>query len=328
MYRFEDPQALFLLLAVPSLVFWYRSRLRHGGTLRFSKVREVRSADGGRAGRIRHATFVLRAFGLTALILAFARPQTGITDQEVTTEGIDIVLALDVSSSMLAEDLEPNRLEAAKLVAAAFVDGRTNDRIGLVVFAGDAYTQAPLTLDYGVVSTLLGDLEVGMIVDGTAVGMGLATAVKRLQASDAASKVVVLLTDGRNNRGEIGPVTAAQMAQALGVRVYTIGAGSLGNARLPVDSPGLRTRYVQVRVDVDEPTLQEMAEVTGGRYFRATDRESLEEIWDQIDALERTEIQVQNFTRYGELFHWPLAAGVLFLTLELGLGHTYLRKLP
>jgi Ca-activated chloride channel homolog len=327
-FRFEDPQALFLLLFIPGLIFWYLRRLRHGGTLQFSRVRAVRSADGGRSGRLRHAAFTLRTLGLTTLVLAFARPQTGITDEQVTTEGVDIVLALDVSSSMLAEDMEPNRLEAAKQVAASFIQGRTNDRIGLVIFAGDAYTQAPLTLDYGVVTTLLGDLQVGMIVDGTAVGMGLATAVKRLQAGDAESKVVVLLTDGRSNRGEIGPVTAAQMAQALGIRVYTIGAGSLGTARIPVNSPGVGTRYAQVRVDVDEETLQEMADVTGGRYFRATDRKSLEEIWDQIDELERTEIEVQNFTRYGELFHWPLAAGVLFLTLELGLGHTVLRKLP
>jgi Ca-activated chloride channel homolog len=327
-YRFEDPLVLLLLLLIPGLVFWYLRRLRHGGTLQFSRVREVRKADGGRSGRLRHAPFALRVLGLTALIFAFARPQTGITDEQVTTEGVDIVLALDVSSSMLAEDLEPNRLEAAKQVAASFVEGRTNDRIGLVIFAGDAYTQAPLTLDYGVVTTLLGELQVGMIVDGTAVGMGLATAVKRLQASDAASRVVVLLTDGRSNRGEIGPVTAAQMAQALGIRVYTIGAGSLGTARIPVNSPGGGARYAQVRVDVDEPTLQEMAEVTGGRYFRATDRESLEEIWTQIDELERTEIEVQNFTRYGELFHWPLAAGLLFLSLELGLGQTVLRKLP
>lgn len=328
MYRFEDPLALSLLLLLPVLVFWYLRRLSDGGTLQFSRVKAVNQADGGRSGRLRHIAFTLRTLGLTALILAFARPQTGITDETVTTEGVDIVLALDVSSSMLAEDMQPNRLEAAKEVAAAFVDGRTNDRIGLVIFAGDAYTQAPLTLDYSVVSTLLGELEVGMIVDGTAVGMGLATAVKRLQSSDAASKVVVLLTDGRSNRGEIGPVTAAQMAQALGIRVYTIGAGSLGTARIPVNNPGVGTRYAQVRVDVDEPTLQEMAEVTGGRYFRATDRESLEDVWDQIDQLERTEIEVQNFTRYGELFHWPLAAGVLFLTLELGLGHTVLRKLP
>jgi len=328
MDRFADPWYLLALLAIPPLIWRYVRRMKDGGPLRFSKVREARMADGGRASRIRHVPFVLRVLALTAFCLAFARPQTGITDEQVTTEGIDIVLALDVSSSMLAEDLEPNRLEAAKAVAAEFVGGRTSDRIGLVIFAGDAYTQAPLTLDYGVITTLLGQLEVGMVEDGTAVGMGLATAVKRLQASDAASKVVVLLTDGRNNRGQIGPVTAAQMAEALDVRVDTIGAGARGTARVPVDSPGLGRRYVRVRVDVDEPTLQEVAEVTGGRYFRATDRESLEQIWAQIDELETTEIEVQNFTRYGELFHWPLALGVLLLLVELILAHTWLRTLP
>jgi Ca-activated chloride channel family protein len=328
MLRFEDPFALLLLLAVLGLVGWYIRRMGQGGTLRFSMVQAVKEADGLGNARYRHVVFTLRSLALAALVLAFARPQTGITDERVTTEGVDIVLVLDVSSSMLAEDLEPNRIEAAKQVAAEFVDGRQNDRIGLVIFAGDAYTQVPLTLDYSVVTGLMGELEVGMIEDGTAVGMGLATAVKRLQASDASSRVVVLLTDGRSNRGSIGPLTAAQMAQALDVKVYTIGAGTRGTARVPVDSPVLGRRYVSVRVDVDEPTLQEIAELTGGEYFRATDRESLEEIWARIDELERTEIDVQNFTRYGELFHWPLAAGVLFLTLELGLAQTVFRKLP
>ena len=219
-------------------------------------------------------------------------------------------------------------MEAAKAVAAEFVEGRRNDRIGLVVFAGEAFTQVPLTLDYSVVTDLLGQMEVGMIEDGTAVGMGLATAVKRLQASDAESQVVVLLTDGRSNTGEIGPVTAGQMAQALGVRVYTIGAGSQGMARVPIDDRLRGRQYVTVEVDIDEASLQEVAETTGGRYFRATNREGLGQIYEEIDALETTEIEVQNFTSYGELFHYPLAAGLLLLLLEVGLGQTVLRKLP
>lgn len=328
MYRFADPWYLLALLALPVLLAWYGYRLRRGGTLRFSRVPEARAANPRRTGRLRHVLIVLRSLALAALVVAFARPQTGVTDQRVTTEGIDIVLALDVSSSMLAEDLVPNRLEAAKEVASAFVAGRPNDRIGLVIFGGDAYTQAPLTLDHAVVTELLGQLEVGMVEDGTAVGMGLATAVKRLQASEAVSRVVILLTDGRNNRGEIGPVTAAQMAQALGVRVYTIGAGTRGQARVPVDNPVLGRQYVTVPADVDEPTLERMAETTGGAYFRATDRESLGEIWRQVDELERTEIEVEHFTRYGELFPWPLGLGVLLLVLELLLSNTLLRKLP
>jgi len=237
-------------------------------------------------------------------------------------------MVLDVSSSMLAEDLEPNRLEAVKTVAADFVAGRRNDRIGLVAFAGQAFTQAPLTFDYTVVQSLAEELEVGMIEDGTAVGMGLATAVKRLQASSAESKVVVLLTDGSSNRGEIGPVTAARMAQALGVRVYTIGAGSRGTARVPVPDGFGGTRYANMRVEIDEATLQEMADLTGGRYFRATDTESLREIYAEIDELERTEIEVENFTQYGEEFAIPLGVGFLILVTELGLAHTVLRRLP
>jgi len=270
----------------------------------------------------------LRATILGVLVVALARPQTGITSESVTTQGIDIVLAMDVSSSMLAEDLQPNRLEAAKEVAATFVQGRPNDRIGLVAFAGDAYTQAPLTLDHNVIVGLLDQLSVGMIDDGTAVGMGLATAVKRLEASDAESKVVVLLTDGRNNRGQIGPGTAAQMAQALGVKVYTVGAGSRGTARIPVDDPIMGRRYVNTRVDIDEASLRGMAETTGGRYFRATDRESLQNVYAEIDTLETTEMEVEHYTQYAERFPPLLAAGLLLLLTEVGLAQTFFRKLP
>ncbi len=327
--RFADPAYLLLLLLVPALVYWYIARgRRQVGALRYSSVASIRRADHRRRGRFRHALFGLRTVALVAFILAFARPQTGITAENVTTEGIDIVLALDLSSSMLAEDLQPNRIEAAKQVAADFVSGRRSDRLGLVVFAADAFTQAPLTLDYDVVTTLLGELEVGIIDDGTAIGMGLATAVKRLQGSDADSKVIILLTDGRNNRGEIDPVTAAQLAQALGVRIYAIGAGTQGVARVPVDDPVFGRRYAQMEVDIDEETLQETASLTGGRYFRATDRESLQQIYAEIDELETTEIEVEQFTRYGELFHLPLLFGLGALVLEAGLGRTVLRKIP
>ena len=328
-YEFADPALLWLLLCVPALAWWYFGRRRRrSGSLLYSDLSAVRRADTRRGGRWRYVLPVLRLLALAALVVAFARPRAGVTSENILTEGIDIVLVLDISSSMLAEDLEPNRLQAAKRVAADFVAGRLNDRIGLVVFAGQAFTQVPLTLDYGVVRDLMDELEVGMVEDGTAVGMGLATAVKRLNASAAESKVVVLLTDGRNNRGEIDPLTAAQMAQALGVRVYTIGAGSRGTARVPVDDPVLGRRYATVRVDVDEETLAEVASTTGGRYFRATDTESLASIYQEIDELETTEIEVQNFTRYTELFHIPLAAGLLLLLVEAGLANTLLRKLP
>jgi Ca-activated chloride channel homolog len=328
MLRFEDPAFLALLLVLPLLALVAVRRSRRSASIRYSAVGDVVAAGGARSGWVRHVPWMLRGLALTAFVVALARPQTGITTENVLTEGIDIVLVLDISSSMLAEDLEPNRLEAVKAVAADFVAGRRNDRLALVAFAGQAFTQAPLTFDYGVVQSLVAELDVGMIEDGTAVGMGLATAIKRLQASDAESKVVVLLTDGSSNRGEIGPVTAAQMAQALGVRVYTIGAGSRGTTRVPVTDPLGGTRYVQMRVDIDEATLQQMAELTGGRFFRATDAESLAAIYAEIDELERTEIEVENFTQYGEEFPIPLAAGFLFLLVELGLGQTVLRRLP
>jgi Ca-activated chloride channel family protein len=326
MFRFEDPWVLSLLLLLP-VVYWLRRVIerRRTGTLRYSAVDSVLAAGEGRSRWAHKVPEILRGLALAALIISLARPQTGITSENILTEGIDIVLVLDISSSMLAEDLEPNRLEAAKVVAADFVTGRRNDRVGLVAFAGEAFTQAPLTLDYSVVTSLVKELDPGMIEDGTAVGMGLVTAVKRLQASDAASRVVVLLTDGRSNRGEIGPVTAARMAEALGVRVYTIGAGSRGTARVPVQGGRV---YATMRVDIDEETLQEVAEITGGRYFRATDTESLAAIYAEIDELERTEIEVENFTRYSEQFPLVLGFGFLLIIGEVALSQTALRKLP
>ena len=328
-YRFADVQFLLLLLLLPALAYWYVARrTERSGALRYSDVGPLRRSDVRRTGRYRYALLTLRVIALAALIVALARPQSGVSSENVTSEGIDIVLALDISSSMLAEDLEPNRIEAAKQVAAAFARGRRNDRIGLVAFAAGAFTQAPLTLDHEVVANVIGELEVGMIADGTAIGMGLATAVKRLQESDAESKVIVLLTDGRNNRGEIDPVTAAQIAQTLGVRVYAVGAGTLGTARVPVSDPMFGRRYAQMRVDIDEDALREVTELTGGRYYRATDRASLEEIYREIDQLETTEIEIEHFTRYGELFPYPLAFGFVVLMLEVALGNTVLRKIP
>ena len=328
MFRFEDPWVLGLLAIVP-LTYWLGARgERRTGALRFSALDMARQAGNGISVWLPRVPALLGAVGVTAVIVALARPQTGITSETLLTEGIDIIMVMDVSSSMLAEDLKPNRLQAAKGVAADFVGGRRNDRIGLVAFAGEAFTQAPLTLDYSVVQSLIGELQVGIIEDGTAVGMGLGTAVKRLQASDAETKVVILLTDGRSNRGEIGPVTAARMAQALGVRVYTVGVGTRGNAPVPIADPLVGTRLVPMRVDIDEPTLQEIAELTGGRYFRATDNESLTSIYEEIDQLERTEIEVENFTQYAERFPVVLAFGLLLLLMEVGLAQTVLRKLP
>ena len=327
--RFVDPYYLLLLLLLPPLVWWYATRAeRTLGAVRYPVVDRLVRADRRRTGRWRHMPFGLRILALALLLIAFARPQTGVTAENVATDGIDIVLVLDLSSSMLAEDLEPNRIGAAREAAASFVRRRPNDRIGLVVFAGEAFTQAPLTLDHRVVTTLIEELEVGVVEDGTAIGMGLATAVKRLDDSSAESKVIVLLTDGQNNRGSINPPTAAQMAQALGVRIYAVGAGTRGAAPMPVDDPLFGRRTVQVQVDIDDAALEGIASLTGGRYFRATDRESLERVYEEIDALETTEIEMTSFTRYGELFHLPLGAGLGLLLLEAALGRTVLRRLP
>lgn len=327
--RFADPHYLWLLLLLPLLLFWYVKRHATGAaSARFSSLNSLRLAYKPSAVRARHLLFVLRLLALAALIIVSARPQSGAAEEEIETEGIDIILALDLSSSMLAEDIEPNRIEASKQVAAEFIKQRKNDRIGLVVFAAHGYTQCPLTLDYGVLLNLLEELHVGVIDDGTAIGMGVAAGGNRLRDSKAKSKVIILLTDGRNNRGEVDPTTAAQMAQALGIRVYVIGAGAKGVARYPVQDPLLGKRYAQIRVDIDEDTLKRVADLTGGRYFRATDRESLEETYAEIDRLEKTRIQVKEFTRYGELFGYPLALAAVLLLGEIGLANTRFRKIP
>lgn len=328
LYRFADPSYLWLLAAVPPLVWWYWRQRGKSATVRYSSLTRLRAVPRTAVARFRHLPFLLRVVGFACLIVALARPQSGVAKERVTTEGIDILMAIDLSSSMLAEDLKPNRVEAAKKVAAEFVHGRRNDRIGLVVFSGDAFTQCPLTLDYGVLEQLMSEMRVGMIEDGTAIGMGLATAVKRLRSSQAKSRVIILLTDGRNNQGEIDPVTAAQMAQAFGIRIYAIGAGSRGEAPYPVDDPFLGRRYARIRVDIDEDTLKKCADLTGGRYFRATDAKSLENIYQEIDQLEKTEVEVEHFTRYGELFIYPLALGLALVLCEVGLAHSVFRRLP
>lgn len=329
MLRFMTPLALIFLLLVPlMIVLEIRSGAGRHGTVRFSHLGVIRSVDSGQGRRSRRILFLLRLASLVFFILALARPQSGLREEEVITQGIDIVLAIDVSGSMLAEDIKPNRLEAVKEVAGEFIRGRKNDRIGMVVFAGEAYTQCPLTLDYAVLWRFIDEIEVGMIEDGTAIGMGLATAVNRLRNSEAKSRVIILLTDGRNNRGEIDPVTAAQTAQAFDIRVYTIGAGTRGTAMFPVDDPVFGKRYVSVRVDIDEESLARIAEMTNGRYFRADNRQRLKEIYQEIDGMETTAIRVREYTRYAELFVYPLILGLLILLAEAVLTNTLFRKIP
>lgn len=330
MIRFTNPEFLGLLVFLPVMIYWYIRRHRwSSGSVRFSNLGTVKSAHKSVRTNFRHLLFVFRIVAVGLVIVALARPQSGATEEEVITEGIDIILSMDVSSSMLAEDFKPkNRLEAAKVVAKEFVNGRSNDRIGLVVFAGKSFTQCPLTIDYGILINFLDQIHIGMMEDGTAIGMAIANCVNRLRESKAKSKVVILLTDGRNNRGQLDPVTAAKVAQSMGVRIYTIGAGKRGEALYPIEDPIFGKRYVHMPVEIDEDVLTQIANLTGGKYFRATDRTSLERIYAEIGEMEKTKIEVKEFTRYTELFvPWLLAAIFIFL-LEMILANTIFRKIP
>ena len=277
---------------------------------------------------LRHFPFILRVLALIALVTALARPQTTNNWNTSTTEGIDIVMTLDISSSMLAQDLRPNRIEAAKDVAASFINGRPTDNIGLVVFAAESFTQCPLTTDHTVLLNLLKDVHVHMITDGTAIGHGLATSINRLKDSQAKSKIVILLTDGSNNRGEIAPVTAAEIAKTFGIRVYTIAVGTIGEAPYPTPLPGGGVRMQSMLVEIDENTLTQIAQITGGLYFRATNNKALKEIYAEIDQMEKTKMSVQEYSQKQEEFVFFALLGLLFLLLELLLRYTLLKNIP
>lgn len=287
------------------------------------------SAEYGMPGRVwlRHVLFALKVLAIVFLVTALARPQSSNSWQTYTSEGIDIVLGLDISTSMLARDFSPDRLEAAKEVATKFILERPQDRIGLVVFAGESFTQCPLTTDQAVLVNLLREVQSGMIEDGTALGLGLANAVNRLKDSPAKSKVVILLTDGVNNRGAIAPVTAAELAKTYGIRVYTIGVGTYGEAPYPVPSP-FGVQLQNMRVEIDEDVLRQIATVTGGQYFRATDNSKLEQIYKEIDQLEKSKMEVKHFSKKQEQYFWFGLIGVLLLVGEALLRYTLLRKIP
>lgn len=280
-------------------------------------------------GRLRSLLPLLRILSFIALVIALARPQEVLKEEEITAEGIDISLVIDLSSSMLARDFKPDRLEVSKRVATDFVEKRKYDRIGLAVFAGEAFTQCPLTTDHRVLKDFLGELKCGNLKDGTAIGMGLATAVNRLKDSEAQSKVVILLTDGVNNAGYIKPITAAEIAREFDVKVYTIGVGSTGDALTPIQrTSNGQYRFGLARVEIDEALLKEIADMTGGRYFRATSPEALERIYAAIDRMEKTEIEVTSMRRYSEEFRHFALLGLLFLVLEILLRYTILRTIP
>ncbi len=326
--HFANPEYLWLLLIVPAMVIYYvLVQLKKSSTFRFSSLANFGAYRPTFRQRLLHLPILLRSLTFTALILALARPQSSSNSQSVTTEGIDIVLALDLSPSMLAEDLKPNRIEAAKKVALEFIDNRPNDRIGLVVFSGESFTQCPLTSDHSVLKNLIGKLESGMLADGTAIGEGLATAVNRIRNSKAKSKVIILLTDGVNNVGAIAPQTAGEIAKTFNIRVYTIGVGSLGVAPYPFRTP-FGIQYQNVPVQIDESVLKTIANETGGKYFRATSTNKLKEVYTDIDKLEKTKIDVMEFRKRSEEFYPYALAALVLLLIEFILQKTILRILP
>lgn len=324
-----NPEYFWLLLIIPVMTGYYIwSGRRKNAAIQFSHLSMFSKRNITWKHVLRHSLFFLRMLATAAIIVALARPQTSSSRQDVTIEGIDIIVALDISGSMMAEDFKPNRLEAAKKIITEFISMRTNDRMGLVIFSGESFTQCPLTTDHAVVKNLIKQVKNGMIEDGTAIGDGLATAINRLKESQAVSKVIILLTDGENNAGAIDPISAADIAKTFGIRIYTIGVGTIGTAPMPYDHPLFGRRYQQMEVRIDEPALRKIAEITGGEYFRATGNKKLEEICQTIDKLEKSKIDVTEFHKKYEEF-LPLALLALgALLLEFLLRITIFRRIP
>ena len=325
---YKNPEFFYLLLLLLPMIAWYLwQQKKLGASIQFSSNMGFARIPKNWKYYFRHIVFVLQVLSLSILTVALARPQSSNNWSNVTTKGIDIVIALDISSSMLAMDFTPNRIEAAKDVAIQFISGRPNDRIGLVIFSGESFTQCPLTTDHATVINLFKGIESGLIEDGTAIGNGLATAVSRLKDSDAISKVVILLTDGDNNRGEIAPVTAAELAKTFGIRVYTIGIGTMGMVPYPIQTPfGVQVQNVEVKID--EPTLQKIAATTDGKYFRANNNNKLAEIYQEIDKLEKSKIDVKEYSKKEEEYLKYAVAGTLLLLLGMFLKTTIFRNIP
>ena len=325
---FAYPWVLYFLAIIPLMIVWYLFRgMKVQSSIKYSSLNIFKDVPSTIREKLRHIPFAVRLIAIGLLIVALARPQSFTSGENVTSEGIDIAMVLDISGSMLAEDFKPNRLDAAKNVIDNFVEGRTSDRIGLVVFSREAFTQCPLTIDYSVLRNLLLDIRSGMIQDGTAIGNAIANGVNRLKESDAKSKIIILLTDGVNNAGEVDPISAAEIAKAFGIRIYTIGVGTRGEAPYPVQTP-FGTRYQMVPVEIDEAMLTKIANITGGEYFRATNNRALEEIYNKIDKLEKTKIEITSYKNASEKYYSWLWSGLILLIVELGLSRTILRKLP
>ena len=331
--EFANREYLLLLLLIIPYIIWYAMfRKKSEPTIRMADTFAFSHAPRSWKVILMPVQLLLRLLAFTMLVLALARPQTHNSWKNETVEGIDIMLAMDVSTSMLAEDLEPNRIEAAKKVAAEFISDRPNDNIGLTIFAGEAFTQCPMTIDHASLLSLLQNVRTdiaarGLIEDGTAIGMGLASAVSRLKDSQAKSRVIILLTDGSNNRGDISPMTAAEIAQSLGIRVYTIGVGTNGTARYPL-MVGNRVQYVQIPVEIDTETLKNIAQTTKGNFYRAKNEEELREIYHAIDQLEKSKIDVQRYSRRYEAYQQFALVAIIALVLELLFRITIFRRIP
>ncbi|MCC7429901.1 VWA domain-containing protein [bacterium] len=324
---YRNPEALWLFVILPILIVYYFWRLRKTtGSIRYSNIALFKIIGIPKRTHLRHILFLIRLVAISFLILALARPRISSQERKVSTEGVDIMVTLDISESMKIEDFPPNRLVAAKSVVKNFILGRKSDRIGLIVFGSKSFTQCPLTLDYGILLGFLDDVEIGLIEGGTAIGLAIANGANRLRESEAKSKVIVLVTDGENTAGEIAPITAAEIAQTLGIKIYTIGVGTdnpfitqntiFGKKRVPVSSK------------IDEEVLQKIAEMTKGKFFRATDKSTFEEIFREIGELEKTVIEVTEFTRYEEHFEELLTWGLLLILLEFLLSNLIFRKIP
>ena len=325
---FAYPWVLYTLAILPLMFiwYWYRGRKKEP-SINYSSLNIFNKIPANWKELLRHLPFILRCIAVGLLIVALARPQSFSSGENIYTEGIDIAMVLDISGSMLAEDFRPNRLGAAKNVIDEFIQGRTTDRIGLVIFSREAFTQCPLTVDYTVLRNLLKDIKSGMIEDGTAIGNAIANGVNRLKDSNAKSKVLILLTDGINNAGEVNPVSAAQIAKSFDIRIYTIGVGTRGEAPYPVQTPfGLK--YQMMPVEIDEAVLKEIATITNGQYFRATNNKTLSQIYAEIDQMEKTRVEVTSYRNAKELFYSWLLGGLLILFFEVGLSRSLLRRLP
>ena len=327
--EFAHPHYLYLLPGIIPIIIWYVLRNKTlQADMQISSVDSFKSIAKTLRVNLRHLPFVLRMAVIIFIVIILARPQSTDRHEKTTTEGIDIVLAIDISGSMLARDFTPDRLEAAKDVAIEFISGRPYDRIGLVVFSAESFTQCPLTTDHATLINLFKDIKSGIIEDGTAIGLGLSNAVKRLKDSDAKSRVIILLTDGMNNTGSIDPLTAAEIAKTFGIRVYTIGVGMKGMAPYPFQDVFGRTVIQKVPVEIDEPTLQEIADMTNGNYFRATNNEKLRQIYAEVDQLEKSKIDVKEFSRKQEEYRLYAGIAILLLLVEMLLRYIFFRKIP